>query len=74
MMYKAVSMFTFAVALVSLTGCEQQNVRDGSGEGATGNLGSPLVRRSPADIYIELSAAYLKRTASTRRSRMPRRR
>jgi len=46
------------VALVA--GCAQQGVRDPTGEGATGNLGSPLVQASPADIYIELSAAYLR--------------
>jgi len=45
------------VALVA--GCAQQSVRDPTGEGATGNLGSPLVQASPADVYIELSAAYL---------------
>jgi len=43
-----------------LAGCQQQPVRDAGGENATGNLGSPLVSRSPADIYIELSAAYLR--------------
>jgi len=48
------------LALV-LAGCQQQSVRpDGGGEGATGNLGSPLVGPSPADVYIELSAAYLR--------------
>ncbi|MDJ0739078.1 MAG: type IV pilus biogenesis/stability protein PilW [Gammaproteobacteria bacterium] len=46
-------------AWLSIAGCQHQTVRDGSGQDATGNLGSPLVHRSPADIYIELSAAYL---------------
>jgi type IV pilus assembly protein PilF len=51
-----------AIALVAVlaAGCQQGPVRDASGEGATGNLGSPLVRASPADVYIELSAAYLR--------------
>lgn len=43
-----------------LGGCPQQSVRDGEAKGgATGALGSPLVQRGPADIYIELSSAYL---------------
>lgn len=45
--------------VVPLGGC-QQSVRGGDGKDATGNLGSPLVQRSPADVYIELSAAYLR--------------
>ncbi|MCB1802830.1 MAG: type IV pilus biogenesis/stability protein PilW [Gammaproteobacteria bacterium] len=46
-----------AIAL-ALAGCQQQGVRSGP-EGTTGQLGSPVARQSPADIYIELSAAYL---------------
>ncbi len=49
------------VFVAMLAGCQQQPVRDSAptnGE-ATGNLGSPLVRRSPADVYINLSGAYL---------------
>ncbi len=42
-----------------LAGCQQQSVRGDSGEGVTGNLGSPMARASPADVYVELSAAYL---------------
>lgn len=50
-----------AIAALAVGACQQQPVRDpGGGSGSTGNLGSPLVRRSPADIYIELSAAYLR--------------
>ena len=42
-------------------GCQQQAVRDGvAGGDETGNLGSPLVQASPADVYIDLSAAYLR--------------
>ncbi len=52
-------LFTVTGLLLSLSGC-QQAVRTGDGDEATGSLGSPLVKRSPADIYIELSAAYLK--------------
>lgn len=43
-----------------LAGCQQQAVRDNSGDGVTGNLGSPTARSSAADVYIELSAAYLR--------------
>ncbi|MCB1725610.1 MAG: type IV pilus biogenesis/stability protein PilW [Gammaproteobacteria bacterium] len=42
-----------------LAACQQQTVRPDS-DAQTGELGSPLAARSPADIYIELSAAYLK--------------
>jgi len=49
-----------AIALV-LVGCKQQTLRDDSGAAdTTGNIGSPLVRPSPADVYIDLSAAYLR--------------
>jgi len=41
-------------------GCQQQTVRDEPGGAATGNLGSPLVGPSPADVYIDLSGAYLR--------------
>lgn len=48
------------IMLLSLVACQQQAVRDQAPEGeATGQLGSPLVGQSPADVYIELSAAYL---------------
>ncbi len=42
-----------------LVGCASQSMVDG-GDSATGDLGSPVVRPSPADVYIELSAAYLR--------------
>lgn len=46
--------------LLTLVGCAQQGVRNQAPAGeATGQLGSPLVGKSPADIYIDLSAAYL---------------
>jgi type IV pilus assembly protein PilF len=50
-----------ALALLVLfaAGCAQQPLRDAPSDGATGNLGSPLAQSSPADVYIELSAAYL---------------
>jgi type IV pilus assembly protein PilF len=49
-----------------LVACGTQTVRDTppSGE-ATGQLGSPLVGPSPADIYINLSAAYLRENNQT---------
>lgn len=51
-----------AVALIALllSACANQTVRDETGGQATGNLGSPLAGPSPADVYIELSAAYLR--------------
>ena len=48
-----------------LAGCQQQSLRDDAGSGATGNLGSPLVGPSPADVYIELSGAYLRQDRLT---------
>jgi len=48
-----------------LAGCQQQPLRDDTGSGATGNLGSPLVGPSPADVYIELSGAYLRQDRLT---------
>jgi len=45
---------------LSVSGCKQQTLRDDTGNGdATGNIGSPLVGPSPADVYIDLSGAYL---------------
>ncbi len=41
------------------TGCAQQTVRGDGGRDATGDLGSPTAGSSPADVYIELSKAYL---------------
>ena len=48
------------LVLLSL-GCKQQTLRDDGGAAdATGNIGSPLVGPSPADVYIDLSGAYLR--------------
>jgi type IV pilus assembly protein PilF len=50
-----------AVALVVLlSACQNPGVRDVNQDDSTGDLGSPLVVQSPADIYIELAAAYLR--------------
>ena len=47
--------------IVLAAGCTQQTLREDTGQGdATGNIGSPLVGPSPADVYIDLSAAYLR--------------
>ena len=53
-------LLVLLLALV-LAGCQKQNLRDDAG-GAdiTGNIGSPLVGPSPADVYIDLSGAYLR--------------
>lgn len=50
---------------LAAAGCQQQTVRDGTSSGTTGNLGSPTVGRSPADVYIDLSAAYLRENRLT---------
>lgn len=47
-----------ALSALVLAGCSQQGVRP-DGE-ATGKLGSPLVGPSPADVFIDLSGAYLR--------------
>lgn len=52
-------IFAIVALGVVLSGC-QQPLPNSGGQDSTGDLGSPLVRRSPADVYIELSAAYLK--------------
>ncbi len=50
-------MLTIALALA---GCTRQTLKDVDGDAeATGNIGSPLVGPSPADVYINLSGAYL---------------
>ncbi len=58
------SLIPFLLVLAigfTLAGCKKQTLRDDGGEGdATGNIGSPLVAPSPANVYIELSAAYLR--------------
>ncbi|MCB1791160.1 MAG: type IV pilus biogenesis/stability protein PilW [Gammaproteobacteria bacterium] len=51
-------VFTFCVALM-LAACQQQAVREGDAR-STGELGAPNDSRSPANVYIELAAAYLK--------------
>lgn len=50
-----------------LSACQQQGVRPSQpgDDTATGNLGSPLVGPSPADVYIDLSGAYLRENQLT---------
>jgi type IV pilus assembly protein PilF len=46
---------------LSVAGCTKQSLKDDAGDAdATGNIGSPLVGPSPADVYIDLSGAYLR--------------
>ena len=46
---------------LTVAGCKQQTLRDDAGDpDVTGNIGSPLVGPSPADVYIDLSGAYLR--------------
>lgn len=61
MMRRWSRFLTVLVIAVVVAGCQQRTVRPSQpgGEGATGNLGSPLVGPSPANVYIDLSAAYL---------------
>lgn len=47
--------------LLLAAGCAKQTLRDDAGDAdVTGNIGSPLVRPSPADVYIDLSGVYLR--------------
>ena len=56
----------WALLAVSLaSGCTRQSVNDGGGADATGSLGSPTVPDSPATVYIDLSAAYLRENQLT---------
>jgi type IV pilus assembly protein PilF len=58
------SLFRFLLVLlvVSLVaGCKPRTLRDDAGNaGSTGNIGSPLAAPSPADVYVDLSGAYLR--------------
>lgn len=48
--------------LLALMGCQGGNVRpdpEGSGRDRTGDLGAPVRRVSPGDVYVELGTAYL---------------
>ena len=56
-----------ALGIVSLllAGCGKTGVRQAETGDATGNLGSPTVRNSPAQVYIDLSAAYLRENQLT---------
>ncbi|MGB5774094.1 MAG: type IV pilus biogenesis/stability protein PilW [Sedimenticolaceae bacterium] len=50
-----------AVVVVLSSACQNLALRDGGpGSDATGQLGSPASQQSPADIYIDLSGAYLR--------------
>jgi len=52
-------LITTLLASVWLAGCSSQGVRDTPDSDVTGELGSPLAVQSPADVYIQLSGAYL---------------
>ena len=57
---KAVVLAVVLLAVFVLPGCQGPTVRNVPASGdATGQLGSPLAGRSPADVYIGLSGAYL---------------
>lgn len=59
MIRRAIGFCVFTALMAALAGCETQQNRELEG-GATGELGSPLARSSPADVYVELSGAYLR--------------
>ncbi len=47
-------------ALALLAGCQPNGVRpDGGGRDNTGDLGAPIRRASPGDVYVQLGTAYL---------------
>jgi type IV pilus assembly protein PilF len=54
-------LLAIMVIAVVVAGCQQRSVRpaEAGGEETTGDGGAALVGPSPADIYIDLSAAYL---------------
>lgn len=56
---------TLVLLAFLVAGCQQRVVRPDAGDAVTGNLGSPLVGPSPADVYIDLSAAYLRQNRLT---------
>ena len=56
----ALRTLVILVVGLSLTACQQRTVRPSPAPDATGNLGSPLVQPSPADVYIGLSSVYLR--------------
>lgn len=59
--YPGASFALYGCVLLVLAGCQSAPVNDlPDGSGATGELGSPMTQSSPADVYIELSAAYLR--------------
>lgn len=54
-------MLALILVVLLAAGCAQKTLRDDGGDpDATGNIGSPLARPSPADVYIDLSGAYLR--------------
>ena len=61
-----VRVLLILLLLLITFGCKQQTLRDDGGAAdATGNIGSPLVGPSPADVYIDLSGAYLRENRLT---------
>lgn len=53
-------LFGTLVLVLMLMGCESTGVRpDGTGQDRTGDLGAPVRRASPGDVYVQLGTAYL---------------
>lgn len=50
---------------VLLAGCATTQLGSDGGDDSTGDLGSPTARQSPADVYIDLSGAYLRENQLT---------
>jgi type IV pilus assembly protein PilF len=62
MNFTSVRLFggALTLSLALLFGCSTPSAVKSGGDNATGELGSPTAQQGPADVYIELSAAYLR--------------
>jgi len=59
---KTPTRIALILLLLALAGCQGGNVRpdtEGGNRDRTGDLGDPVRRVSPADVYVELGTAYL---------------
>lgn len=65
-MKRTMTRLLLVLPIVLLSACQQQGVRDiPPGGETTGQLGSPLAGPSPADVYIDLSGAYMQENNMT---------
>lgn len=56
----AIGSLALPLVLALLAGCQSQGTRPGSDVDNTGDLGDPVKRVSPADVYVDLGTAYLR--------------